>query len=92
MDGVLILVLVWLLLALPVAIVIGRAIRRTDEARPANHAIDVDAVLHHLHGPYRPLAGTDTTPSPRTPVHHTGPHADAPDAPPDQTTRPPSAR
>jgi hypothetical protein len=92
MDGVLILVLVWLLLALPVAIVIGRTIRRADERRVANHAIDVDAALSHFDGPYRPLAMRDTTPAPRTAAHHTSRVPDVWDTPPDQPARRPSAR
>jgi hypothetical protein len=92
MDGVLILVLVWLLLALPVAIVIGRTIRRADEPRYGNHVIDVDALLHPLNGPFRPLATRDATPAPRTAIHHTGPVSDVGDAPPDHQTRRPSPR
>ena len=92
MDGVVVLVLVWVLLAVPAAIVIGLAIRRADEPRPANRVIDVDAMVHHLDGRYWPLGARDTTPTSRTAVHHTGPAPDVRDAPPDQTTRRPSAR
>ena len=94
MDGVLVLVLVlvWLLLALPVAIVICLVIRRADDRRPATRVIDVDSVPNHLEAAYRPLGSRDTAPAPGTAAHHTSPDQDVRDAPPDQTTRRPSAR
>jgi hypothetical protein len=69
MDGVLVLMLVWVLLALPVAIVIGMAIRRAEVNRctteAANHVVDVDPTPNHVVDVDTPTAPPRQRRSPR---------------------------